>query len=301
VTGLTGQLLLAGCGASVGAGVFVLGRALAASRPSLTADLQALYAPPRTRAGTVSRGDGAGRRLSELARRAGMERALLVDELALVGRPVEAHTTARLLHALTGVASGLGVWMLTNLAVPLTVLLAPALAGLGAMVGVLVADRRVRAVGKARRQEAQLAVAAYIDLVRILLVGGLPLHAALRAAADQGSGWAFGELREALAWAKDRGLAPDSGLERLATELPVPEFADLALTVSSARRGASPVRALESKAAFMRGAEAAQVRTESAVADAQIELPAAVVALAFVFFLTYPLLILLTSSTGVLS
>jgi Flp pilus assembly protein TadB len=260
--------------------------------------MAALHAPPRA-PDTPGVSARAGRRLTELARRLGLEHALLGEDLVLAERPVEAHTAARLIHALAGLVVGVVVWLAFAIAIPLPPMIGAGVAAFGALVGLIVADGPVRRLAKARRQEAQLAVAAFIDLSRILLIGGLPLHAALRAAADVGGGWAFDELRMALSWAKDRGQPPDAGLQRLADRFPVPEFAELALTITSARRGASPVEALESKAAFVRGAESAQARTEAAIADAQIELPSAVVALAFVAFLTYPLLVILTDTPGV--
>lgn len=297
--GLSGRLLVALCGTLAGAGLYLLVRAILVGRRSLAGDLAALHAPPRPGSNRSSLGVQTARRVTELARRLGVEHVLLVDDLALAGRPVEAHTVARMAHALAGAGAGVAAWLALTLPLPLPVVLAAGFALLGGLVGLLAADRPVRRLGRERRQEAQLAVAAYVDLARILLVGGLPLHAALRAAADVGSGWAFGELRAALAWAKDRGLPPDAGLERLAGRYPVPELAELTLTITSARRGASPIEALESKAAFVRGAESAQARTEAAIADAQIELPAAVVAVAFVFFLTYPMLMLLSTTPGV--
>jgi Flp pilus assembly protein TadB len=296
---LSDQLLRAACGMCVGAGVYLACRAIAAGRPSLAADLAALHAPPEPEESPRWAAETGGR-LTDLLRRIGLEQALLEDDLAMAGRTAEAHTTARLVHALLGAALGAMAWLAMTFVAPLPLALAAGLALFTGPLGVLAADRPVRRLAKARRQEAQLAVAAYVDLVRILLVGGLPLHAALRNAADVGAGWAFGELRDALAWAKDRGLPPDVGVERLAARVPAPEFADLTLTVTSARRGASPVEALESKAAFVRGAESAQARTESSIADAQMELPAAIVAIAFVAFLTYPMLILLTAGQGVI-
>jgi Flp pilus assembly protein TadB len=294
------QILIAGCGAGVGAGVYLFWRAARPSATSLAADLDALYASPTHTGSTDRSARAAGRWVTDALQRAGLQRVLLIDQLAVADRPLEAHTTARLLHAATGTVIALALWAVAAALTPVGVLLAPLAVVFGGIAGVWVADRRVRAVAESRRREAQLAVAAYLDLVRILLVGGLPLLAALRAAADSGDGWAFDQLRQALAWAHDRGLPPDEGLRELGERITVPEFADLALTIASARRGASPIQALESKAAFMRGAHSAQARAEAAIADAQIELPAAAVALAFMFFLTYPLMTLITTGTGVL-
>jgi len=190
---------VASCGAVCGAGIYQLGRAFITSRPSLRADLGVLYAPPaRARPGDAGLGGLAGenqdrraligRWLTDAALWAGLQQALLGEELALAERPVEAHTTVRLLAALTGGGLGLGAWLLAMLAWPLTVLLAIGAVVFGGLAALMIVDRRVHRLAAVRRADARLAVAAYIDLVRILLLGGLPLHAALRAAADQGQG-----------------------------------------------------------------------------------------------------------------
>lgn len=298
------QLLLAACGGLVGLGVFVIGVAVAGSRPRLARDLRTVYQPVDLDGGAAgrSRAASAGRWLTDLARRHGLEQVLLADDLAIAERPVEAHTTVRLLSGLIGFGVGLMAWAVADQALgdvlSSGLLLLPPVAVLGAIVAVLLADRRVRQLARQRRAEAQAATAAFVDLVRILLAGGLPLTTALRAAVEEGSGWTFTQLGWALDWAGDRSLPPDAGLHQLAGRLPIPEFADLAATFTSARRGASPVQALESKAAFLRGGQAAAARAEAAIADAQIELPAAVIALAFMCFLMYPLLTLLTTDSG---
>jgi len=170
------QLLLASCGVCAGAGVYLACRALAAGRPSLAADRAALHAPPEPE---ESPGWGAdtGRQVTELLRRLGLEQALLTDDLAMVGRTAEAHTTARLVHALLGASLGALALLAVTFVAPFPLPLAGVAALFSGLLGVLAADRPVRRLATARRQEAQLAVAAYIDLVRILLVGGLPLHA----------------------------------------------------------------------------------------------------------------------------
>jgi hypothetical protein len=224
-------------------------------------------------------------------------RLLLADDLAVVGGDPAAHTARRLGHGLAaaGTAAALAVVALAA-GVGFPVPLAGAGCLAAAAAGIAAADRPVRRTASARRREARLAVASFVDLVRILLVGGLPLHAALAVAADAGRGWAYGEIRAALAWARARHLPPDAGLDLLATRVGLAAFAELRLTVGSALRGASPVVALASKATHLRAAEAAQARAETATADAEMELPAAVVALAFVAFLAFPLLAVLTGT-----
>jgi|GEM_PF-527679 hypothetical protein len=249
-----------------------------------------------------SRSSRWARGLTRLVSRAGgpgrAGRLLLVDELRIVGRPVEVHTAARTTRALAGIVLAAVAGVAGRRAgLPLPPLALPALAIGGGLVGVLDADRPVRQRAAARRTEARLAVAAYIDLTRTLLSGGLPLHAVLGLSADAGHGWAFAEIRGALEEARQRQLPPDVGLAALADRLPIPAFADLRQTVTSALRGASPTTALASRSQHLRATEAAEARAVTASADAAMELPAAVVSLCFVAFLTYPLLAMLTATS----
>ncbi|ABD12687.1 hypothetical protein ThrDRAFT_03230 [Frankia casuarinae] len=275
------------CGAIVGAGLFLLGRSL---RPTPAPDQQ----PARGATG----GRWAGqvhRRFEQTVGPVWARRLLLAEDLAVLGLDPAAHTATRMIRLLVVVSATVGlaaVGWASGIVLPATTLPLGCVAAVP--FGFVWADRPLHRRASARRQETRLAVAAYLDLVRILLVGGLSLHTALQTAADAGRGWAFTEIRAALQWARARHVPPDAGLNRLAVRVPVAEFAELRLTVSSALRGASPVLALQSKSTHLRAAEAAQARLAASVADAAMELPAVMVALAFVAFLTIPLLVILT-------
>jgi Flp pilus assembly protein TadB len=281
----TGTVVSAMCGGGFGTGLYFLGRSL---RPRL--------APDRTGATIGARWAWmVTRRFARIVGPVWARRLLLADDLAVLDVDPAAHTITRMMR----LAVALCATVVLEAGVAASGLAVPAIAlptgGVAAVLaGVAWADRPLRRRANARRQEARLAVAAYLDLVRILLVGGLPLHTALQSAADAGRGWAFAQIRGALRWARARHAPPDAGLDRLARRIPVAEFAELRLTVSSALRGASPVLALQSKSAHLRAAEAAQARLATSTADAAMELPAVAVALAFVAFLTVPLLAILT-------
>lgn len=290
------MLVVAAGGALTGYGVFLAGRHLLHQAPDLGADLTALFAaPPES---TTSAVRGLPGRLCRLLRDHGLERLLLSADVRLAGRSEDGHMAARLLHLLAGTAAGLACAALAGVVSGLPPLLSALLLVGGMLAGVTLADRPVRRLAHVRRRDAALATAAYVDLVRILLVGGLPLPAALTAAADSGRGWTFACLRDALADARTRGIPADVGFAGLAVTYPLREFTDLARTVSAARSGASPVLAFESRAAAIRHADTARQRAAEAAVDAQMDLPAAVVALAFVAFLTYPLLTMINSGVG---
>ena len=277
-------LLTGLCGAVAGLGVFLTARAALAGSP--TPDRPARW----PRAG----GAWLNGQVAAVAGPARARRLLLADDLAIAGRDQDIHTAVRL-----GAALGLALVAAigTAYALPNSVALAtPVAVVLAGLVGVALADRPVRQLAHRRRQETQLAVAAYLDLARVLLASGLPLHAVLRLAADAGHGWAFSQIRGALEGAAARQQPPDVGFEALARRIPLAEWRELRLTVTSALRGASSVEAMDSKAVHLRAAEAATARADAATADAELELPAAAVALVFVLFLTYPLLAALSTS-----
>ncbi|OHV64190.1 type II secretion system F family protein [Pseudofrankia sp. BMG5.36] len=280
-----GSVLMGLCGATAATGIYL------ALYAALTARTSATHPARWTRAA----GGWVNDHVEQAAGSARARRLLLADDLALAGRDRATHTATRVATA-TACAVGTAVAVagapLTG--VPVPALLEPVLVGFAAFVGVAAADRPIRRRAKVRRQETRLAIAAYLDLVRVLLAGGLPLPAALRLAADAGHGWAFSQIATALAAASARHQPADAGLDILAHRVPLAEWRELRLTVTSALRGASPVEAMDSKATHLRAAEAAQARAEASTADAELELPAAAVALAFVGFLTYPLLALLT-------
>ena len=265
---------------------------LAWSRDGLTEHLTALYRPPATRH-THHR-----RLVAGLAERFGVTIGTsLTDDLIVVGRTPDAHLTARVTHlsaavavTVTAVAIAVGV----GVRVPVTIV--TVLVVFAAVAGWLVADHRVTAAARARRRELRQAVAAYLDLVRTLVAGHLPVNAAVTLAADPGGGWAFTEIRAALAWAGEQHLAVSVGFEHLADRYPLPELRDLAATVSVAeRRGGDPIRALGDRAGFLRGADLATTRAELAAADAAIQLPAVVIALGFLAFIAIPLVELVTT------
>ncbi len=283
MSGVPASGLLTGlAGGCAGLGLFVAARA-------------ALSGLPRpARAALWARAGGAwlNGQVTSAAGPTRARRLLLAEDLAIAGRDDAVHTAARL-----GAALALAIVAATGTAAALPGPAALVTVPLGALVGVALVDRPVRQLATRRRQEARLAVAVYLELTRVLLASGLPLHAVLRLAADAGHGWAFEQIRHALTSAAARQQPPDTGLDALAARIPLAEWRELRLTVTSALRGASPVEAMDSKAIHLRAAEAAAARADAARADAELELPAAAVALVFVAFLTYPLLAAL-SSTG---
>jgi hypothetical protein len=70
----------------------------------------------------------------------------------------------------------------------------------------------------ARRVELRYALAAFRDLTAMHPAAGRGVPQALETAAALDDGWAFPEIRAALAAARERGATGAEGLERLGSE-----------------------------------------------------------------------------------
>ena len=126
-------------------------------------------------------------------------------------------------------------------------------------------------------------------MVSVSLAGGRGVEGALNEAASAGDGWAFRELRAALADARLLGEAPWAGLARLGADIGVPELAELA--ASAALAGTEGARVKASVAARAKGLRVrvlADVETAAQSASERMSLPIVLLLLGFVLFLGYP-------------
>jgi Flp pilus assembly protein TadB len=122
-----------------------------------------------------------------------------------------------------------------------------------AVVGAWLPLRRVRAAAKARRALLAAIVIPLADMIASSLAGGVGVAEAVHVAIRAGQGWAFGQLRAALADAKQAGLSPAAALMRLGEESQVPALSELAsVLVFVETSGAQAEAALRAKAAGLR-------------------------------------------------
>ncbi|WP_129665727.1 type II secretion system F family protein [Phytoactinopolyspora endophytica] len=166
----------------------------------------------------------------------------------------------------------------------------PVLAGLTlAGVGFVLPDLQVRSRAAARRGEVRHALSVYLDLVVIALAGGAGVDAALHDASRVGDGWAFTQLRRALATARITRTSPWHSLRQLGDELGVTELAELAATASLAGTEGAKIRSsLATKAVVLRTHQLSAAEAEAQSATERMSLPLMLLFLAFLIFIGYP-------------
>jgi tight adherence protein C len=145
-------------------------------------------------------------------------------------------------------------------------------------------------VDAAKRRKGFLhALSCFLDLVAVRLAGGAGVDGALNQCAEAGHGWAFVEIRQALAEARLLGEAPWSGLARLGTDLGIAELGELAASVSLAGAEGARVRtSLSAKARSIRTKGLANAQATAESASERMSLPVVMLMFGFVAFLGYP-------------
>jgi Flp pilus assembly protein TadB len=243
---------------------------------------------PTSTGWAVRAGRPAARPLAAL----GLPGPRLRRDLAILGVSPADHLAAKATVAVTGLlapAVFTAVIGAAGLRPPLTL---PALAGLVlAAGGFVVPDLSVRMEAARRRAGFRHALAAYLNLVRVLLAGGAGVDGALTDAAAVGEGWAFGQLTRALTVARITRTTPWARLGQLGDELDVPELSELAASISLAGTEGAKVRAsLAAKASALRVRELTDAEGHAQAATERMSLPVVVLFAAFLVFIGYPAL-----------
>lgn len=283
---------LALLGAGIGAGAWLLMRALAPrplplmaiestlSRPGVPATSEAPARTARDRVAGV-----AARVLPALGDRA--DRSQL---LRLTGRTAERLALDKLVGAAGGLTGtgllGAGL-TLTGLAPPPAVLAVAAL--LVAAGGFLLPDLLLRDEAEKRRRAFRHALSSYLDLVNVILAGGGGIETSLHAAAEAGDGWAFASIRRALDRARLTNRSPWDTFAELGDDLGIEELAELAASVELAGSQGARIRAsLAAKADSLRGHQVAETEAAAEAATERMTIPVAVLLFGFLVFIAYP-------------
>jgi Flp pilus assembly protein TadB len=288
------------CGATAGAGLWLVARGWCPPRPSLVQALAFLRAGPEPEhvVTTDAQSGGVAARFGRPVARAlarGEPSRLLLgrrvrQDLAVVGRSAEVHVAEKSALALFGlllVPAATALAALGGLHVPLVVPLWGSL--VFAIAGFYVPDLGIHTEAQARRRDFRHALGAFLDLVVIALAGGGGVETALTDASSVGNGWAFGQLRHALDTARLARQPPWQALGRLGTDLGVPELSELAASVSLAGTEGAKVRAsLGAKAASLRTHELAEAESAAQAATERMSLPVVVLFAGFLAFIGYP-------------
>jgi hypothetical protein len=146
---------------------------------------------------------------------------------------------------------------------------------------------------KAKVQRARTtfatALAAYCRLVALGRLGDRGPAEALRYPATLGSGWAFERIKLAIDEAVLRGRMPWDGLIELAETTGVHELKDIGQIIACAGHdGAGIADTLRAKAASMTQQQLASRKTGASVRSDRMDMPLALLGLAFIGFLAFP-------------
>ena len=283
----------AAAGALMGLGVFLIARGLVPARPSLAAVLARVSAgvsEPVAEATTTSWwaarvGPPTARTLERLNVGVGD----LGADLAVLGRSVEDHMALRVAGAASGVGAVAASGVVASLAGVVASLATVGWLAIGAaLVGFVVPDAAARRRAAQRRAGFRHALAFFLDLVIVVLAGGAGVTTALTQAAEAGDGWAFVQLRQALARGRARREPPWAVLGQLGVELSVGELEELAAAVSLAEReGASVRQSLAAKAASIRDHHLADAEAKAASTTVRMAAPLVLLGMAFCAFILY--------------
>lgn len=275
-------------GALIGLGIFLLTRGLFPPPPDIAADLADLHRP-RWQRGAVHT-PIVERIATALMRFPGVDSQSLERDLAVVGRTPQRHALEKLTLLVLGAGLPLLAAVVMGIAdagLPTGVVTLAAC--IGAAVGWWYGDIDLRSDAQARRRDFRHALGVYLDLVNVLLAGGAGIESALDDAAQVGEGWAFLQLRDALATARLNRESPWVTFDRLAERLGVPALTELSSSVALAGDSGARIRAsLAAKALSMRDHELAQTQAEAEAASERMSLPLVAMATGFILLIGYP-------------
>ena len=122
----------------------------------------------------------------------------------------------------------------------------------------------------------------------ILIAGGGGIESALQYAADAGGGWAFDEIRSALASARVRQISPWVALDRLGQDIGVAELSDLASNLAlSGDQGAKIKQSLTARADSLRSDEQHNVEQSAENNNQKMAIPLACLSLGLFLFIGF--------------
>ena len=182
-----------------------------------------------------------------------------------------------------------GLWLVKNTGVNLNTWLSALIVIGASTAGYLQPINATKKKAKELRRDMSAALAAYLDLVNVLLAGGAGMETALLAASNAGDGWCFEEFRLALArarssrrsfWDELRALGEMNGLDALV---------DVAHSVQLAgEHGARVRQSLHTKAASLRARNLAAIEYEAQQNTEHMGVPIVMLFVGFIILIGYP-------------
>jgi Flp pilus assembly protein TadB len=139
------------------------------------------------------------------------------------------------------------------------------------------------------RRDMNAALAAYLDLVNVLLAGGAGMETALLGASTAGDGWCFDEFRMALARARSSRVSFWDELRTLGERYEIDPLIDVAHSVQLAGEHGARVRlSLQTKAASLRARNLAAIEYEAQQSTEHMGVPMVMLFVGFIILIGYP-------------
>jgi Flp pilus assembly protein TadB len=278
-------MVAAFAGSLAGLGLFLVIRGAAGTTTPLTAVVAELHRPRRAVALMSWRDTVAarlvGRRTHELER-----------DLAVCERSLADHVQQRLVWAALFAAPGaLAVLMSAGGVISIVQpLVAVGTLVVGSVAGWVYSRVDLRSDAERARRDFRHALAAYLELVTILMAGGAGVETAMFDAAEVGRGRAFRHLRAALSAAQARRDAPWAALGELGDRLGVIELQEIEASMTLAGGGAHVRDSLVAKANGLRAKDLTAIESEAQARSETMVLPVALMFAGFLLLIGYPAL-----------
>lgn len=279
--------------AGVGLGLWFVALWVFPPAPSLNSLIVGLKATPPRSSLLISDTDGwatrLGRPFVSTLRDLGLPAHGIRHDLAITGRSSDSYLADKAALGLAGMFLPPALGLVLSLADRPLPWLMPAIGSVAAAtVGFLLPDIVIRAQAKRRRSDFRHALSFYLDLIDILLAGGVGVDGAISYAASVGHHWSFRQLRRALTTARVARTSPWIAIGQLGEELDVPELTKLAATLSLAGTEGAQVRQTlvdSSDALGSKLCSATEAQANSATE--RMIIPAILMAFGFVIFVFY--------------
>jgi tight adherence protein C len=186
-------------------------------------------------------------------------------------------------------AAVIGLWILNALGVQINSLLSALVVIVASLIGYSYPIQSIRKKAAVLRRDMNAALAAYLDLVNVLLAGGAGMETALLAASEAGDGWCFEEFRLALARARSSRRSFWDELRTLGNMLGIDALVDVAHSVQLAgEHGARVRQSLHTKAASLRARNLATIEYEAQQSTEHMGIPIVMLFVGFIILIGYP-------------
>jgi tight adherence protein C len=283
---------------SFGTGLWLLIAGLWPARTTLVIALERLHAPTAVRRSATPSTVGetplltAGRWLLRRFKGAGFDDERTLQDLAVVGRPVEVQAGFTVAATFAGTLAGTAWWTVTTAMGTLLPMVVPLwLTLMGAAAGLVAPRLWLRAEAARSRRDFRHALGAYLDVLVLLLAAHEGPEGAMDSAARAGNGPAFVELRRATTRARLSGEPVWDALDELGRRVNVPELREIAAAGGLAgERGAAVRRSLVAKGRALRATTLAGAEADARRRSQAMFAPVVLMGIGFVLFLLYPLI-----------